>query len=214
LLSLAKTKTVSHSWASNKLLFVFHSMSAAGDCPTAHRGCPVGCCSMRLLPSALWESNRLVGCCFIKLERCLSTAGGYRTVLPLPCCCLLFGSRVRHVVSSALRGPFSIVGMLPALRGLFFLVDMLRTLSGLFSVVDMLPGSPLSGHLPFVAFLVSVPLSLSLVVFLLCELSRLGRWSVRSLTVATSLPVRSLTSDPLQIQFLFLFVDLENPLLW
>jgi hypothetical protein len=40
--------------------------------------------------------------------------------------------------------------MLPALRGLFFLVDMLQTLSGLFSVVDMLPGSPLSGHLPFV----------------------------------------------------------------
>jgi hypothetical protein len=29
---------------------------------------------------------------------------------------------------------------------------VLQTLSGLFSVVDMLPGSPLSGHLPFVAF--------------------------------------------------------------
>jgi hypothetical protein len=43
--------------------------------------------------------------------------------------------------------------MLSALRGLFFLVDMLQTLSGLFFVVDMLPGSPLSGHLPFVAFL-------------------------------------------------------------
>jgi hypothetical protein len=106
------------------------------------------------------------------------------------------------------------VGMLSALRGLFFLVDVLQTLSGLFSVVDMLPGSPLSGHLPFVAFCLSLPLSLSLVVFLLCELSRLGRWSVRSLTVATSLPVWSLTSDPLKIQFLFLFVDLENPLLW
>jgi hypothetical protein len=45
---------------------------------------------MRLLPSALWESNRLDGCCCIKLERCLSTAGDYRTVCPLPCCCLLF----------------------------------------------------------------------------------------------------------------------------
>jgi hypothetical protein len=33
--------------------------------------------------------------------------------------------------------------------------------------VDVLPGSPLSGHLPFVAFSLSGPLSLSLVVFLL-----------------------------------------------
>jgi hypothetical protein len=46
------------------------------------------------------------------------------------------------------------VGMLSALRGLFFLVDMLQTLSGLFSVVDVLPGSPLSGHLPFCCLLV------------------------------------------------------------
>jgi hypothetical protein len=44
---------------------------------------------------------------------------------------------------------------------------MLQTLSGLFFVVDMLPGSPLSGHLPLVAFFLSGPLSLSLVVFLL-----------------------------------------------
>jgi hypothetical protein len=117
-----------------------------------------------------------LSCCFIKLERCLSTPGGYQTVLPLPCCYLLFiklecclsaaggyqtvlpfpccfGSQVRHVVSSALTGPFSIVGMLPALRGLFFLVDVLRTLSGFFSIVDMLPGSPLSGHLPFCCLL-------------------------------------------------------------
>jgi hypothetical protein len=35
-----------------------------------------------LLPSALWESNRLVGCCYV-------------------------GSRVRHDAPSALRGPFS-----------------------------------------------------------------------------------------------------------
>jgi hypothetical protein len=55
--------------------------------------------------------------------------------------------------------------MLRALRGLFFLVDMLQTLSGPFSMVDMLPGSPLSGHLPFVAFFLSGPLSISLVVF-------------------------------------------------
>jgi hypothetical protein len=66
--------------------------------------------------------------------------------------------------------------MLPALRGLFFLVDMLQTLSGIFSVVDMLPGSPLSGHLPFVAFCLSLLLSLSLVVFLLLR-------SVQSVTV-------------------------------
>jgi hypothetical protein len=32
----------------------------------------------------------------------------------------------------------------------FFPVDMLQTLNSLFSVVDILPGSPLSGHLPFV----------------------------------------------------------------
>jgi hypothetical protein len=57
--------------------------------------------------------------------------------------------------------------MLPALRGIFFLVDVLQTLSGLFSVVDVLPGSPLSSHLPFVAFFLSGRLSLSLVVFLL-----------------------------------------------
>jgi hypothetical protein len=105
---------------------------AAGDCPTGHRGCPVGCCSMQLLPSALWESNRLVGCCFIKLERCLSTVGGYRTVLPLPCLLLLVvyqtrvlplhcgrlpndffslpscccGSWVQHDAPGALRGLF------------------------------------------------------------------------------------------------------------
>jgi hypothetical protein len=109
-------------------------------------------------------------CCLLstELERCLSTTGGYQTVLPLPLliatCCL--GSRVRHVVSSALRGPFSIVGMLPTLRGLFFLVDVLQTLSGLFFVVDMLPGSPLSGHLPFVAVCLSLLLSLSVVEFL------------------------------------------------
>jgi hypothetical protein len=56
--------------------------------------------------------------------------------------------------------------MLPAHRGLFFLVDVLQALSGPFSVVDVLPGSPLSGHLPFVAFFLSGPLSLSLVLFL------------------------------------------------
>jgi hypothetical protein len=136
------------------------------------------CCLLLKLKLSPTPGLSIDCCCFIKLERCLSTAGGYRTVLPLPCCCLssnssvasplraatkrffhflvvvhCLGSRVRHVVSTALRGPFSIVGMLPALRGLFFLVDMLQTLSGLFFVVDMLPGSPLSGHLPFVAFL-------------------------------------------------------------
>jgi hypothetical protein len=42
----------------------------------------VGCCRLRLLPSALWESNRLVGCCYV-------------------------GSRVRHDAPGALRGPFS-----------------------------------------------------------------------------------------------------------
>jgi hypothetical protein len=85
------------------------------------------------------------------------------------------------IVSSALRGPFSIVGILPALRGLFFLVDVLQTLSGLFSIVDVLPGSPLSGHLPFVAFCLSGPFSLSLVGFSPCGHPRLGR-SVGSLT--------------------------------
>jgi hypothetical protein len=87
--------------------------------------------------------------------------------------------------------------MLPALRGLFFLVDMLQTLSGLFSVVDMLPGSPLSGHLPFVAFCLSLPLSLSLVMFLLSR-------SVQSVPSC-----RSAYCGPLLIRFQF-----ENPLLW
>jgi hypothetical protein len=77
----------------------------------------------------------------------------------------LFGSRVRHDAPGALRGSF-------------------------FHSEHVAAGGAFSGHLPFVAFCLSGPLSLSLVVFLLCELSRLSRRSVRSLTVATSLPVR------------------------
>jgi hypothetical protein len=191
LLSLAKTKTVSHSWAFNRLL-----------------------------------------CRFIEFERCLSTAGGYRTIhsaslLVVVCC---FGSRVRHVVSSALRGPFSIVGMLPALRGLFFLVDMLQALSGLFSVVDVLPGSPLSGHLPFCCLLLvaaivlvsccvssitvgSVGTFLALMAFghgpltgisslvLVLFVVHFNCLLVRSVAYCGSLPVQSLTSDhPCPIQ--------------
>jgi hypothetical protein len=55
-------------------------------------------------PCRLLVSRLLVG--ILKLECCPSTAGGYQTVLPLPCCCLLFGSRDRHDAPGALRGSF------------------------------------------------------------------------------------------------------------
>jgi hypothetical protein len=119
-----------------------------------------------------------------KLERCLSTAGGYRTVLPLPC--LLFLVVLAHgfdmmppVHSEVLS---SVVNMLHALRGLFFLVDML------------LPVVHSAVTSPFVAFFLLLLLSLSVVEFLV----------LRSVQSAPSL----LSS------LLDLLVVLKNPLLW
>jgi hypothetical protein len=127
---LSLSKTVSHSWAfSRLLLFVVYRTRAL----PLHYGRLPKDSSSSLLLLVVYHTRVLPLHCG-RLPNDSSTS-------------LLFGSRVRHVVSSALRGPFSIV--------------------------DMLRGSPLSGHLPFVAFFLSGPLSLSLVVFLVWWFSRL-----------------------------------------
>jgi hypothetical protein len=102
------------------------------DCSPVHCGSPIDLLVVVSSNSSVASPLRaaterfvlFLVCCylFIKLKCCLFTAGGYQTVLPLPCC---FGSRVRHDAPAALRGLFFLVGVLLALRGPILLVDML-----------------------------------------------------------------------------------------
>jgi hypothetical protein len=82
LLSLSKTKTVSHSWAFNRLL-----------CSAARSHTPF-CRSVLSIYSV--SSNRLLRFAYWVAPTC-----GY-----LACCYSLFGSRLQHDAPSALRGLF------------------------------------------------------------------------------------------------------------
>jgi hypothetical protein len=105
-------------------------------------------------------------------------------LIPVVACC--YGSRVQHDAPSALRGLF------------FHSRHVARAQRSFLPSRHVAAGGAFSGRLPFVAFFLLGPLSLSLVVFLPSRLVRLAPYSCRSA----------------YRDALLILIPIQNPLLW